>query len=110
MVGLMVLVSLITLAQAAAAPSATATLEKPPAPAPTPPRTVDEVVVTAPKADETPKWAGKLNLDVRGDFGKSDTPYLRQRPTNGCKSMAGGATSVIGKSGVAGGMVCAKSF
>jgi hypothetical protein len=42
----------------------------------------------------------------------SPTPYLRQRPVNGCKLMAGGATQnpTSDQGGVASGIVCAKAF
>lgn len=78
-----------------------------------PPAAVLEgLVVVAPKRDAHPEpdWAGKLNFDTRGTFQRSDTPYLRERPSNGCKPMAGGATSVVGASGVAGGVVCSLRF
>ena len=69
--------------------------------------TVGELVVTAPSSEPPPK----LNLDPRGHFGPPpDLPYLRRRPTNGCKPMAGGATHPLNKSGAAGGIVCAKAF
>jgi len=74
------------------------------------PTEVGEVVIIAPTIAPEPDWSRTLNLNVRGDFSQSDTPYLRQRPVNGCKLMAGGAKSPSGKSGAAGGMVCAKSF
>jgi hypothetical protein len=71
---------------------------------------VDEVIVFAPKIPKEPDWSKKLDLNPRGDFSIPDQPYLRQRPLNGCKSMAGGATSPAGKSGAAAGMVCAWRF
>ena len=71
---------------------------------------VGELIVIAPRKAEEPDWSKRLNLDVRGDFGSTDTPYLRRRPTNGCKVMAGGARSPSGASGAAGGLVCAKAF
>lgn len=83
-----------------------------PAPVRTPPAAheVGEFVVIAPRAAREPDWSRKLNLDAKNRYGGSDTPYLRQRPTNGCKFMAGGARSPSGASGAAGGLVCAKSF
>jgi hypothetical protein len=71
---------------------------------------VEGLIVIAPRRAEEPDWSKRLNLDVRGDFGSVDTPYLRRRPTNGCKVMAGGARSPSGASGAAGGLVCAKAF
>ena len=72
---------------------------------------VDELIVIAPKRNEEPNWSKSLDFDVRGDFGRgNNSPSLRRRPSNGCKVMAGGATSVIGKSGAAGGLVCTKRF
>ena len=71
---------------------------------------VGEVVVIAPRPPPEPDWSRKLNLDVRNRYGGSDIPYLRQRPTNGCKIMAGGTRSPSGHPGAAGGLVCAKSF
>lgn len=86
-----------------------------PAPSPAPPaastaREVEGLVVIAPRKAEEPDWSRRLNLDVRGDFGGTDVPYLRRRPTNGCKLMAGGAKSPSGHDGAAGGLVCAKAF
>lgn len=74
------------------------------------PREVDELVVTAPKRPPEPAWSNKLNFDVRGVHSGAAAPYLRKRPTNGCKLMAGGATGAMGEPGAAGGVVCAKSF
>lgn len=73
---------------------------------------VEGVVVIAPKRDlyEEPEWSKRLDFSHRGEFGRSDTPYLRDRPTSGCKPMAGGATGVMGATGVAGGLVCVKPF
>ena len=71
---------------------------------------VDGLVVIAPRKAEEPDWSRRLNLDVRGDFGSADMPYLRRRPTNGCKLMAGGDKSPSGHDGAAGGLVCAKAF
>ncbi|MCR5877487.1 hypothetical protein [Phenylobacterium sp. J367] len=67
-------------------------------------------MVTAPKARQAPDWADRLNLDPKGKFSAPTVPYLREPPVNGCKVMAGGATSAMGESGVAGGLVCAKRF
>ena len=76
------------------------------------PHTVDELIVIAPKDKDEPKWASGLNLDVRGSFSKSPTPYLRRAPVNGCRPMAGGAAPnpMRDRGGFAGGLVCAKSF
>lgn len=72
---------------------------------------VDELIVIAPKRNEEPDWSKRLNFDVRGDFSRgTSTPYLRRPPSNGCRVMAGGATSMIGQAGAAGGLVCAKRF
>jgi hypothetical protein len=97
--GLISLICAAGLAQASAAspqPTSTKSL----------PTSVDELVVTAPSQKPAPK----LNLDVKGDFAPRAIPYLRQRPVDGCKPMAGGATSVTGQSGLAGGIVCAMRF
>lgn len=77
---------------------------------PQPPTDVDGVVVTAPKPFRDPAWAKDFNFDIRGIYTPSDTPYLQQRPVDDCKLMAGGATSAIGRSGAAGGLVCVKRF
>lgn len=71
---------------------------------------VSGVVVTAPAPAPEPAWTTKLNLDPRGDYARSDVPYLRRRPTNGCKLMAGGSASPAGVEGVAAGAVCVKRF
>ena len=91
-------------------PTQPPTASAPPSKEQAAPPTVSEVVVTAPKAAPEADWVNKLNFDVHGKYGGSDTPYLRQRPVNGCKLMAGGATSQMGPMGAAGGMVCSKSF
>lgn len=70
------------------------------------PTSVDELIVTAPAQAPSPK----LNLDVTGDFARKDIPYLRQRPTDGCKPMAGGSVAPSGRHGAAAGLVCAKTF
>ena len=75
-----------------------------------PPTEVGGVVITAPKLFKEPAWAKTLDFDLRKEFAPADEPYLRQRPTDSCKLMAGGATSVTGKSGAAAGLVCAKRF
>jgi hypothetical protein len=101
-----------TLSTAAASPPA-----KPPRPSPAMPATsadtateIEGVTVTAPKLDLTPAWSNKLNLDPAGAFAAPDAPYLRRRPTDGCKPMAGGTTDAMGKAGAAGGLVCVKRF
>jgi hypothetical protein len=72
---------------------------------------VDELIVIAPKSKQDPEWASRLNFDLHGRYASSPTPYLRQRPVNGCKLMAGGATPPkLDLSGVASGVVCAKVF
>jgi hypothetical protein len=82
----------------------------PPPPAEKPkaetPNSVDELVITAPAAKPAPK----LNFDLKGDFAVRDIPYLRQRPTNGCKIMAGGDAGPMGNQGAATGVVCVKRF
>jgi hypothetical protein len=82
----------------------------PPAPAEKPkaetPNSVDELVITAPAAKPGPK----LNLDIKGDFAAREIPYLRQRPTKGCKIMAGGDAGPMGNQGAATGVVCVKRF
>src|SRR4051812_32296876 len=76
-----------------------------------PPSTdVDSLVVTAPKLFREPAWAKEFNFDIRGVYTPFDTPYLQQRPVDDCKLMAGGATSAVGRSGAAGGLVCVKRF
>lgn len=79
---------------------------------PSPPASLDELIVTAPSQKFADKPLPKLNLDPNGRFTRpaEPLPYLRQRPVNGCKLMAGGATSLIGEAGVAGGLVCTKRF
>lgn len=74
------------------------------------PPEIDELVVTPPQEAREPDWSSRLNFDVRRVYSPLDAPYLRQRPTSGCKLMAGGATSLIDEPGAAGGMVCAKRF
>lgn len=54
--------------------------------------------------------AGRLNLDLHGDFGKDPEAYLERRPTNGCKARAAGDVAPMGEIGVAAGVACAKSF
>jgi hypothetical protein len=78
-------------------------VEKPKAP---PPNSVDELVITAPAAKPGPK----LNFDLKGDFAAREIPYLRQRPNNACKPMAGGDAGLMGNEGVATGIVCVKRF
>lgn len=82
----------------------------PPPPAASGDTEVSGVVVTPSRQAPEPEWARKLNLDPRGDFARSDIPYLRRRPTNGCKLMAGGSASPAGVEGVAAGAVCVKRF
>lgn len=97
----------------AASPQATAAqpiASKSPGPAQAAVPAVSELVVIAPRLFSEPDWSKKLDFDLQGDFTRSDTPYLRARPTDGCKLMAGGATSSTGKSGTAGGLVCAHQF
>lgn len=99
--------------QAAASPSpegVSAARPAQPSSAPSPATPVDEVVVFAPKIPKEPDWSKKLDLDPRRDFQESYDPYLRQRPTNGCKPMAGGGVDPMGKVGAVGGLVCAKRF
>lgn len=72
----------------------------------TSPTSVDEVVIMAPAAKPPPK----LNFDIRGEFAAPDVPYLRRRPTKGCKPMGGGSSHPMGKSGGAGGVACAWTF
>jgi hypothetical protein len=72
---------------------------------------VSGVVVSPPKTVAPPAWAAKLNLDPRGVYQQSDTPYLRVRPVDDCKLMAGGAKpGMYGKTGFASGIVCVKRF
>jgi hypothetical protein len=71
---------------------------------------IEGVTVTAPKLDLTPTWTHKLDLDPDGGFAAPGAAYLRRRPTDGCKPMAGGRTDPMGKSGAAGGVVCVKRF
>ena len=52
----------------------------------------------------------KLDLDVRGDFGRDPDPYLARRPKNGCKARAGGDADPAGKQGAAVGIGCAWAF
>lgn len=108
---------LVLVAWLAAAELAQASPTSQPAPSPsvsqalttsTPPE-VDELVVRPPEASE-PDWSNELNFDVRGEYAPSDTPYLRGRPVDGCKLMAGGATSFIDQPGAAAGIVCAMRF
>jgi hypothetical protein len=80
-------------------------------PAKTPEGTqVDGIVVIAPRAPREPDWGRKLNFDVRGVYAPSAEPYLRQRPSSGCRPMAGGSVTPSGKQGMAGGLVCVKPF
>jgi hypothetical protein len=104
MVELAAWVAALQLAQATPA----ARVEKPKVAAPS----VDELIVIAPKSKQEPEWASRLNFDLHGRYASSPTPYLRQRPKNGCKPMAGGATqnSTYDQGGVASGIVCAKAF
>lgn len=85
--------------------------------APAPPRAaasvdteVSGLVVSPSRQAPEPEWARKLNLDPRGAFARSDIPYLRRRPANGCELMAGGSASPAGVEGVAAGAVCVKRF
>jgi len=71
---------------------------------------VDELVVNPSKGAVEPGWSDKLNFDIRGHYAPLKQPFLRRRPASGCKAMAGGATSLIGENGVAGGVVCAWRF
>jgi hypothetical protein len=71
---------------------------------------IEGVTVIAPKLNLMPPWTDKLNLDPVGTFATPDAPYLRRRPTDGCKMMAGGTTDPMGKSGAASGVVCVKRF
>lgn len=72
---------------------------------------VSGVVVSPPKSAAPPPWSAKLNLDPRGVYQQSDTPYLRARPVDDCKLMAGGAKpGAYGRSGFASGIVCVKRF
>lgn len=91
-------------------PKASQDSQRPPSNPQPPPTDVDGVVVTAPKLFREPAWAKEFNFDIRGIYRPSDTPYLQQRPVDDCKLMAGGATSAIGRSGAAGGLVCVKRF
>ncbi|MDB5416974.1 MAG: hypothetical protein JWP50_393 [Phenylobacterium sp.] len=52
----------------------------------------------------------RLNLDVRGAFGRDAEPYLQRRPKNGCKLRAGGDVAPMGEVGAATGVACAWSF
>ena len=54
--------------------------------------------------------APRLNLDVRGDFGRDADPYLARRPKNGCKVRAGGDVDPAGEQGPAVGIGCAWAF
>ena len=72
-----------------------------------PPKPVDEVVVVAPILKPGPK----INLDPHGYFGSREAdPYLRRRPSNGCKVTAGGSSTPGGTQGATGGLVCARRF
>lgn len=72
---------------------------------------VSGVVVSPPRSVFQPAWAAKLNLDPRGVYQQSDEPYLRQRPVDSCKPMAGGAKpGMYGRTGFATGIVCVKRF
>jgi hypothetical protein len=69
----------------------------PPPPSRDPPKaaaapTVDEVIVVAPKKAEDPEL--KLNLDVRGDYARSKTPYWQRPLENGCRLSTGGLACV----------------
>lgn len=72
---------------------------------------VSGIVVIPPKPVSPPAWSAKLNFDPQGIYQQSDTPYLRVRPIDSCKLMAGGAQpGRFGKAGAAGGVVCVKRF
>lgn len=72
---------------------------------------VSGIVVSPPKVVVPPGWSAKLNLDPQGIYKESETPYLRTRPVDSCKPMAGGAKpGFAGKSGFASGIVCVKRF
>jgi hypothetical protein len=55
--------------------------------------------------------AGRLNLDLRGDFARNPEPYLNRWPKNGCKPRAGGdVAGPLGQQGAAAGLTCAWDF
>jgi len=94
--------------QVAQSPAQAADQQSPKAQAPS--TDIDGIVVTAPRLVPEPTWARKFNFDVRGIYTPSETPYLRVRPIDDCKFMAGGATSPVGRPGAAAGLVCVKRF
>ncbi len=96
--------------QAVGAPQAQPNRAAPPVEPKTKGVEVDGVVVMAPLRKPEPNWSRTLNFDVRGVYTPSDTPYLRQRPSNGCKPMAGGSASPAGEVGVASALVCVRRF
>ncbi|RAK59849.1 hypothetical protein DJ021_08540 [Phenylobacterium hankyongense] len=54
--------------------------------------------------------APKLNLDLRGTFGRPAEPYLARQPHDGCKAAAAGDADPMDKVGAAAGVKCAWSF
>jgi hypothetical protein len=84
----------------------------PPASASSPaPADIGGVIVIAPRPKPEPAWAKTFNFDVRGIYAPSAEPYLRERPVDSCKPMAGGAKpGFAGRTGFASGLVCVKRF
>jgi hypothetical protein len=54
--------------------------------------------------------AARLNLDLRGAFGRPAEPYLARKPKKGCKPAAAGDVDPMGKEGPIAGLNCAWSF
>lgn len=71
---------------------------------------VGGVVVTAPRLKVEPDWSKTFNFDAEGVYTPRTGPYLRERPVDRCKPMAGGDVGPLGRLGAAAGLVCAKRF
>lgn len=61
-------------------------------------------------ANEPGSVFARLNLDVRGAYGKDPQPYLNRRPKKGCKARAAGDVTPAGQEGPTAGIDCAWSF
>lgn len=59
-----------------------------------PAKTVDELIVIAPKREDASAPPPKINLDVKGRFEREKTPYWQRPLENGCRVTTAGLACV----------------